>query len=145
VKSQRIAFGIRLSSILLVSGVIAAGWPAAANADPSSDSFNDMMAAIGLGDSGALSTALADAGRSMCPKLVKPGASLATSASQMQGNSGLTPQIAGIATGLAIQLECPALMAAIERGELPKMLKAAGKPAASPAPALPFALPGLGH
>lgn len=100
----------------------AAGSPAAAHAEPSGESPNDTLTAIGLGENGALSTAIADAGRELCPKLVEPGSSLAVTASKLQGNSGLTPEIAGMVTGLAIQLQCPALMASIARGELPDLL-----------------------
>lgn len=137
---QRVLTAPRFSSAVLTAGLIAAfGWPASAVAEPSDDSLNDTLTAIGLGDNGALSTAIADAGRELCPKLVKPGSSLAVTASQLQGNSGLAPEIAGMVTGLAIQLQCPALMASIARGELPEMLL---KQAEKDSPAMPFPLPG---
>ena len=118
---------------------MAVGWPAAAHAEPSDDAMVEMLTKLGLGDDGALSTAIAEAGRELCPKLVKPGAELATNASKMRGNSGLTPEITGMVTGFAIQLQCPALMAKIANGELPKMLTTQAK---NDAPALPFLIPG---
>jgi len=139
VKSQRALIALRLSSALLVAGLFSAFWPAAAQAEPSDDSLEDTLTAIGLGENGALSTAIADAGRELCPKLVKPGSSLAVTASELRGNSGLAPEIAGMVTGLAIQLQCPALMASIARGELPELLR---KQAEKDSPALPFPLPG---
>jgi hypothetical protein len=123
-----------------MAGIIAAvGWPAAAHAEPSDDAIIEMLTKLGLGDDGALSTAIAEAGRELCPKLVKPGTELARNASKMQGNSGLTPEITGMVTGLAIQLQCPALMASIANGELPKMLTTQGE---KNVPSLPFPIPG---
>ena len=129
------------SSGLVMAGIVAAvGWPAAAHAEPSNDdSINDMLTNLGLSDNGALSTAIAEAGQSLCPQLVKPGASLATTVSELQGNSGLTPEITGMVTGLAIQLQCPALMASIANGDLPKLLR---ETAQKDTPALPFLIPG---
>lgn len=124
-----------------MAGVLAAvGGSAAAHADPSDDALTEMLTKLGLGADGALSTAIAEAGQELCPKLVKPGAALATNASKMQGNSGLTPDITGMVTGLAIQLQCPALMASIANGDLPKLLN---KQAAKDVPTLPFPLPRL--
>ena len=120
---QRIA----LSALLMAGGIAAAGLPATAHADPSSDSITDELTKFA---------------QSLCPKLVKPGASLATTVSELQGNSGLTPELTGMVTGLAIQLQCPALMASIANGDLPKLLREA---AAKDKPALPLPIPGGGH
>ena len=141
-KSPRAQFANRFSALLVSGAIVAAGWPAEAQADKSSDATIDMLTAMGLGDKNTLTAAIADAGKSLCPQLVKPGASLATTAPQLQGNSGLAPQIAGIVAGLAIQMECPALMASIANGDLPKLLS---KNAASGPPALPFPMPGGKH
>lgn len=113
-------------SALLMAGVIAAaGVPATAHADPSGDN--------------SITDKLTEFAQSLCPKLVKPGASLATTVSELQGNSGLTPELTGMVTGLAIQLQCPALMASIASGDLPRLLR---ENAGKDAPALPFPVPG---
>ena len=84
--------------------------------------------------------AVEEFGQSLCPKLVKPGSDLATTVSEIQGNSGLAPTVTGMITGLAIQLECPAFMASVADGKLPQALQQAGKSPAAPL----LQLPGLG-
>lgn len=81
------------------------------------DSAGDGKGTDGSG-SGAISSAIEEFGQSLCPKLVKPGSELATTISQIQGNTGLTPTLTGMVTGLAIQLECPALMTQVANGDL---------------------------
>ena len=139
-KSKRSSLATRLSSAVLMAAVVAAVGPATAHAEPSAeDPITDTLTQLGLGDRGALSSAIAEAGQSLCPKLVKPGASLATTVSELQGNTGLTPEITGMVTGLAIQLQCPALMTAIANGDLPEMLRANAE---KDRPAMPFPLLG---
>lgn len=69
-------------------------------------------------DSGSISATIEKFGQSLCPSLVKPGSELATKLSEMQGNSGLTPALTGMVTGLAIQLECPAFMKRVANGDV---------------------------
>lgn len=124
VKLRRASFATRFSSALMMVGLVAAvGWPAESHAEPSADPLTEFA-------------------ESLCPKLVKPGAELASTVSELQGNSGLTPELTGMVTGLAIQLQCPTLMASIARGELPELLL---KQAENDSPALPFPLPGGKH
>ena len=86
----------------------------------------------GSGGMAPISDAIEEFGQSLCPKLVKPGSDLAAAISEMQGNSGLTPTLTGMVTGLAIQLECPAFMTAVADGKLPEALKQAGDSPAAP-------------
>lgn len=86
-------------------------YPAEAGADPAGGSGTSPSSA-----SGPISEAINDFGQSLCPKLVKPASDLATTVSEMQGNSGLTPAMTGMVTGLAVQLECPAFMTSVANG-----------------------------
>jgi hypothetical protein len=88
---------------------------------------------------GSISGAIEDFGQSLCPALVKPGSSLATTVSEMQGNTGLTPTLTGMVTGLAIQMECPAFMKQVASGDL----SALKLPGAAPDTSGPLKLPGL--
>lgn len=92
-------------------------YPAEAGADPAGGSGTSPSSA-----SGPISEAINDFGQSLCPKLVKPASDLATTVSEMQGNSGLTPAMTGMVTGLAVQLECPAFMTSVANGKLPAAL-----------------------
>ncbi len=123
-----------------------------AHADPNNDSITNALNKAGIGNNGPVSTAIAGIGQSICPMLVKPGATFASMASQMAGNTGLSPAIAGFVTSMAIQMECPGVMTSIANGNMPFPLQAPGAdPAppipfqpsgANPGPPIPFALPG---
>ena len=135
------AAAVALCPVVVSAGAIFAAmvWPAPAHADSGGDATNSVLSAVGLGSNGPVSTAIAQLGQSICPMLVKPGEQFATSAAQAQGNSGLGPAVAGVATGMAIQMECPAIMASIANGTLPSLLQ--GNATTSTA-ATPFQLPG---
>jgi hypothetical protein len=92
-------------------------WPAPADADPVGPTIYAPGNAAGV-NAGPIKSSIAQFGQSLCPMLVKPGSTLATNASQMQGNNGLTSTIAGVATGMAIQMECPALMTQLADGNM---------------------------
>lgn len=123
-----------------------------AHADPTNDSITGGLNDAGIGNNGSVSTAIAGFGQQLCPMLVKPGATLASVASQMSGNTGLSPTIAGFVTSMAIQMECPGVMTSLANGDMPFPLQAAGAgpgqpmpfqlPGASPVPSLSFAPPG---
>ncbi len=68
--------------------------------------------------SGPISATIEKFGQSICPSLVKPGSSLATTLSELQGNTGLTPTLAGMVAGFVIQKQCPAVMTQISKGDL---------------------------
>ncbi len=108
-----------------------------------------MAAAPAQADSGSdpkppspISGAIEDFGQQLCPALVKPGSSLATTMSEMQGNTGLAPTLTGMVTGLAIQLECPAIMKQVANGDL-SALSSLKLPGAAPDTAGPLKLPDL--
>ena len=82
-------------------------------------------------DAGSISTTIEQFGQSICPSLVKPGSSLATTLSELQGNTGLTPTLTGMVAGFVIQTQCPAVMTQISKGDL-SILKLTGQ---APAPA----------
>lgn len=71
-------------------------------------------------DSGSstISATIEKFGQSICPSLVKPGSSLATTLSELQGNTGLTPTLTGMVAGFVIQTQCPAVMTRISKGDL---------------------------
>lgn len=69
-------------------------------------------------DGDSISAAVEKFGQSICPSLVKPGSSLATTLSELQGNTGLTPTLTGMVAGFVIQTQCPAVMAQIANGDL---------------------------
>jgi hypothetical protein len=81
--------------------------------------------------------------------LVKPGATLASVVSQFSGKSGLSPGMAGLVASMAIQMECPGMMASVANGKMPFPLPGVGGnaspipgllPVANPGPAVPFSL-----
>jgi Protein of unknown function (DUF732) len=130
-----------LRPLLVSAGIItaAATWSAPARADPLPDSITNTLNKVGVGDNGPVSTAIATIGQSICPMLVQPGATFASVASQMAGNTGLSPAIAGFVTSMAIQMECPGIMNSIANGNLPFPLQL---PGANQASLIPFQLPG---
>ena len=127
--------------VVLSVFIAATTWSAPAHADPPGDSMTNTLNNAGIGNNGSVSTAITQLGQSICPMLVQPGTQLATLGSQMGGNSGLSPTIAGFVAGLAIQMECPGFMSSIANGNMPFPLQLPAAPAPAPAP-LPFQLPG---
>ena len=118
----------------------AAVWPAPAHADLTDSTTTDVLTNLAGIDAGPMRTSFAEFGESLCPMLVRPGSTFATNASQLQGNGGLTSAIAGAATGMAIQMECPAFMRSLADGSMPTLLQ--GIIGSDSVPALPFQLPG---
>lgn len=67
---------------------------------------------------GSISATIEKFGQSICPSLVKPGSSLATTLSELQGNTGLTPTLTGMVAGFVIQTQCPSVMTQLAHGDL---------------------------
>lgn len=114
-------------------------WPGSAHSDPGSPSNTAGV------NAGPANTSINELAQQLCPLLVKPGSNLAAGASQLQGNNALTSTIAGVATGMAIQMECPAIMAQLADrnvSTLMDMLNAA-TPTVNAATPTPFQLPRL--
>ena len=85
--------------------------------------------------SGSISATIEKFGQSICPSLVKPGSSLATTLSELQGNTGLTPTLTGMVAGFVIQTQCPAVMTQISKGDLSALnLKLPGPDTSSKTP-----------
>jgi hypothetical protein len=107
---------------LVVSlGVIAAAavLAAPAYADPGGDAFLSALSSSGVnyGDPGS-AVAM---GQSICPMLVQPGGSFASTASSITGHNGMSPAIAGLFTSIAISMYCPSMMASIASGNIPSV------------------------
>lgn len=127
-----------LRPLAVAAGVITAGatLPALAHADPN-DSISSALSGAGTGSNGSFSDKIAGIGQSICPSLVKPGATLASITSKLSGNTGLSPNIAGMVASMAIQMECPGAMASLAHGNMPFPLQV---PGAQPGPSIPFQL-----
>jgi hypothetical protein len=127
--------------LVVTLGIIAAAamWPSPAHADGSSDAAANALNDVGIGNNGPLSTTLAGIGQSICPMLVKPGATVGSTAAELSGHTGLSADIAGWVTSMAIQSQCPSFMTSLANGSVPGPLQTL---ADSAAPASPFQLPG---
>jgi Protein of unknown function (DUF732) len=139
-----------LRPVMVTLGVVAAavGSTPAAHADSTGAAMAPVLNGVGIGNNGPVSSAIAQVGQSICPMLVKPGSSFASSAAQVSGHGGLAPPLAGFLVGMAIQAQCPSFMTSVANGNTPFPIPGgapAGIPfgpggASSPAPLL---LPGL--
>src|ERR1700676_5080460 len=87
---------------------------APAHADPVGDAFLGALnnAGVNYNDPGS-TVAL---GQSVCPMLVQPGGSFASTASSVTGNNGMSPAIAGLFTSIAISMYCPSVVASLANG-----------------------------
>lgn len=132
-----------LRPLAVTVGVITAGAMsfAPAHADPSGDPITSVLNGAGTGNNGSFNNTLAGVGQSLCPMLVKPGATLATIASQLSGSNGLPPDMVGAVASMAIQMECPGVMASLANGQMPSALQGLGAGSGMP---LPFQMPGAG-
>jgi hypothetical protein len=133
------ATAVTLRPLALAAGIMAAGaaLPALAQADPSTDAITAALNGGGTGANGSLTNGLAGIGQSICPALVKPGATLASVTSQLGLLKGLPPNMAGMVAGMAIQMECPGVMTSLANGKMPFPMPGAN-------PSMPFQLPGAG-
>jgi hypothetical protein len=122
--------------LAVAAGILAAGatLPALAQADTSNDAITTALSGAGIGNNGSLSNTLAGLGQSICPSLVKPGATVASIASQLSGKTGLSATMAGLVTSMAIQMECPGVMTSLANGKMPFPLMGANPLAPSPFP-----------
>ena len=136
--------------LVITIGVITAcaTQPATAHADPSDNPIIGALTNGGGGNNGPLNNTAAGLGQQICPMLVKPGASLASIMSQV-GNTGLPPGMAGFVASMAIQMECPGMIASLANGQMPFPIQgglpgmpglpnALQAPGGNTAPGLPF-------
>ena len=113
-KSIRSSGSIRRASLPAITALAAAflgASPAQADAGGAGKTPNES-------GSDSISASIEKFGQSICPSLVKPGSSLASTLSELQGNSGLTPTLTGMVAGFVIQTQCPAVMTQIANGDL---------------------------
>ena len=108
----------RVAGLLLSLGVITAAATSAApaHADPVQDAFLNALnnAGVPYNDPGnAVSL-----GQSICPMLAQPGGNFATVASNMAGQNGLSANMAGLFTSIAISMYCPSMMTSLANGDL---------------------------
>lgn len=115
-EQTRRPFGAAPAAALSVGLIaMAAAFAAPAQADPTTDAFLSALNNAGIaygnpGDTAAL-------GRSVCPMLVEPGSSFASTASRItNGNNGISPMMSGLFTSIAIQMYCPAAVDSIANG-----------------------------
>jgi hypothetical protein len=118
-----------------VFGAVLGSIPAA-HADGIGDSMAPVLNGAGIGNNGPVSGAISQMGQSICPMLVKPGGSLASTAAQMTGHGGFEAPMAGFLAQMAIQSQCPGWINSMANGNMPFPLPGAG------GPGLPFGLPG---
>jgi hypothetical protein len=116
--SWRQIFSMKAVGALTVSAGLATGAAvvaAPAHADLVSDQFLSALNTSGVGynDPG---TAV-NMAQSICPLLAQPGGNVASVASQMTGNNGISPGMAGLFTTIAISMYCPNMMASIANGD----------------------------
>jgi hypothetical protein len=139
-----------LRPVVVTAAVCAAalGSIPAAHADSVGDATAPVLNGVGIGNNGAVSSTIAQMGQSICPMLVKPGGSLASSAAQISGHGGLEAPMAGFLAQMAIQSQCPGWINSVANGNMPFPLPGAGGPGlplglpGGPAPGLPLGLPG---
>ena len=135
-----------LRPLAVAAGIIAAGaaLPALAHADPTTDPISAALNGTGTGNNGSFTDKIAGIGQSICPSLVKPGATIASITSQLSGKTGLPPNMAGMVAGMAIQMECPGVMTSLAHGNMPFPMQAlGGMPGAGPLGGMPGAGPGM--
>lgn len=123
-----------LRPVVVAGAIVAAAlmWGPRAQADVVHDALND----VGIGNNGPVSSAIAEVGTSICPLLVQPGSQMASTATQMSGNGGIAPPLAGFATQVAIQTQCPAFMTALANGNIPALMNG-GLPVTPGLPSMP--------
>jgi hypothetical protein len=153
--TERTTFGIvdlmavpttALRPVIVTLAVVAAavGSTPAAHADSIGDAMAPVLNSAGIGNNGPISSAIAQVGQSICPMLVKPSSSFASSAAQVSGDGGLAPPLAGFLVGMAMQSQCPSFMTSFANGNMPGGTPAGTPfgPAGAPSP-VPLQLPGL--
>jgi hypothetical protein len=90
-----------------------------AQADMIDDQFLSALDSAGVNYQDPTSTAAL--GQSICPMLDQPGATLASAASSVLGNNGMSPEMAQMFTTIAISTYCPSIMASLADGDMPSL------------------------
>jgi uncharacterized protein DUF732 len=106
---------VRATAVSVGVVAAAASLAAPAQADQTSDSFLNALSSAGVG--GLDPNTATSLGQTICPMLSKPGGSFAKTASQIRGDSGLTPDMAGLFTSIAISMYCPNMVNQMASGD----------------------------
>lgn len=104
-------------TVAVCAAAMASSTPA--HADPGDDPASSVLNGIGGDGANPISDAIAQMTQSICPMLVQPGSSLASSAAQVSGHGGAAPPIAGFLAGMAIRAQCPGFMTSVANGDMP--------------------------
>lgn len=100
----------------------AAAFAAPAEASPVDDAFITALNNAGINYGDPLNAEAL--GQSVCPILAQPGGSFNTAASKVfASQSGMSPEMAGMFTTIAIQMYCPSVMADVAAGRMPGALQ----------------------
>lgn len=99
------------STAWAATAVLAAG---PAQADTNTD-FLGLLSNAGIGYSNSSDTSAL--GRSVCDMMVEPGKSFASTVTSVQ-NNGVSPQMASLFAGIAIQAYCPQMLSSIADGSV---------------------------
>jgi Protein of unknown function (DUF732) len=113
-----------LVSIGVVTGAAASMAPA--QADPVQDAFLNALNNAGVPYNNP-GTAVS-LGQSICPMLSQPGGNFATVASSMAGQNGLSANMAGLFTSIAISMYCPSMMTSLANGNYANAFQIPGLP-----------------
>jgi hypothetical protein len=113
--SRRRSMAVRALAVSVGMITAASTLAAPAQADPVGDAFLGALnnAGVGYNDPGSA----VSLGQSICPMLAQPGGSFASAASSITGNNGISPQLAGLFTSIAISMYCPSMMASVANGD----------------------------
>lgn len=130
------------ASVAVSAGLItvAVAWAAPAQADPIDDAF--LSALGGAGINAGEPTNTLSLGQSVCPMLIQPAGSFASTASSITGNSSMSPEMAQMFTEIAMSVYCPQMMSSLAEGQLPNLPQIPGLPGLPGTSGLP-GLPGI--
>ncbi len=133
------------ASQALFAGLIvaAAAGAAPAQADPIDASFLSALDGAGINVGDPASTA--ELGQSVCSMLEQPAGTVASTVSSLTGsNGGMSPEMAGLFTDIAVATYCPEMVSQLASGQLPNLPQIPGLPSVSDIPGvagLPINLP----
>jgi hypothetical protein len=109
---QAIVFRVLAAAAGLITAAATVAPPA--HADPVGDSFLSALTNSGVAYGDPASTVAL--GQSICPLLVQPGGTFGSVASGLTGNNGMSPQMAGLFTSIAISMFCPTVISSLAGG-----------------------------
>jgi Protein of unknown function (DUF732) len=106
------AIAVTAAVAAVISG--ATVFAAPAQADATTDAFLQALNNSGIAYNDP-SNAVA-LGQSVCPLVAQPGGSVASVASNVVGTNGISPDMAGFFTTLAISTFCPSVLSSLANG-----------------------------